>query len=184
MALVGTVSGSNNTQSTAVSGTLVISRARAGIFPAIPPDTILFVSGNISGSEKTVIGGDLLVSGSNNMGFVTERLLTSNGGITTINFDLSQQGIFYVKGPTGDFTANFTSVPADNNRIITPTVIVSQSATGYRVSGVSVGGSSLTLNWANGVTPTATANKHDVFGFSLIRSGSTWTALGQLSTYG
>jgi hypothetical protein len=34
------------------------------------------------------------------------------------------------------------------------------------------------------VTPTGTARKQDVFGFSLIRSGSTWKVLGQMSTYG
>jgi hypothetical protein len=49
---------------------------------------------------------------------------------------------------------------------------------------VQIDSSPATINWANGVTPTGTANKQDVFGFSLIRSGSAWKVLGQMSTYG
>jgi hypothetical protein len=40
------------------------------------------------------------------------------------------------------------------------------------------------INWSTGITPTGTANKQDVFGFSLIRSGSAWKILGQMSSYG
>jgi len=63
LALVGTISGSNGTSSTAVSGTLVIANVSTN-FPQIASDTVLFVSGAIGGVSKTAIGGDLVVSGS------------------------------------------------------------------------------------------------------------------------
>ena len=147
----------------------------------------LFVSGSILTSGSIFIAGDLAVTGSTNVGVVVENLINSVGSTGTVAFDTSKQGIFYVNGPTGDITANFTNVPTANLRVITPTVILSQSAsptTARIVSIVQVDGSAQTINWANGTTPTGTAGKQDVFGFSLIRSGSAWKVLGQMSTYG
>jgi hypothetical protein len=111
-------------------------------------------------------------------------MTNSNGSTGTVSFNLVSQSIFYVNSPAGDITANFTSVPTANNRILTPTVILSQSATARIVSAVQVDGAAQTINWSNGVAPTGTAGKQDVFGFSLIRSGSAWKVLGQMSTYG
>ena len=183
MALVGTISGSNGTSNTAVTGTLVIANT-AGTFPQIASDTVLFVSGNIGGVSKSVIGGDLVISGSTSLGTTVERILTSTGGTGTVSFDTTFNSIFYVNGPSGDITANFTNVPTANNRVLTPTVILSQSATARIVRAVQIDTVAQTINWANGTTPTGTAGKQDVFGFSLIRSGSAWKVLGQMSTYG
>ena len=128
--------------------------------------------------------GDVGVAGRAGLGGITERMTNSNGSTGTVSFNLVNQSIFYVNSPAGDITANFTSVPTGNNRIHTPTVILSQSATARIVSAVQVDGAAQTINWSNGVAPTGTAGKQDVFGFSLIRSGSAWKVLGQMSTYG
>jgi hypothetical protein len=142
---------------------------------------------NIGGSTTTgSISGDLTVSGRSNLGTVVENILTSNGGTGTVAFSLSGQSVFYAKAPTGNITANFTNVPATSGKVISTTVILSQSSPAYIVSAVQIDGVAQTLNWVNGTVPSGTANKHDVFGFSLIRSGSipTWVVLGQMSTYG
>ena len=211
MALIGTISGSNGTSNTAVTGTLVIANT-ASSFPVITSDAVLFVSGSVGGTSKSVFGGDLVVSGNidgksgfslssatstgsfsgdlgvagrTTLGGVTERMSHTQGG-STLTCDMIGQSIFYLNKPSGGVTANFTNVPTTDNRIITPTVILSQSSpTAYIVSTVQVDGASQTpINWANGTTPTGTAGKQDVFGFSLIRSGSAWKVLGQMSTYG
>ena len=132
----------------------------------------------------TEVSGTLLVSGTINMGNITERLVNSNASTGIVTLDLAQQGIFYVNAPAADITANFTATPTTNLRVITPTVILSQSTTARIVSGCQIDGTWQTINWANGTVPTGTAGKQDVFGFSLIRSGSAWKVLGQLSTYG
>lgn len=146
---------------------------------------------NVGGITTTSsYAGDIAVAGRTNVTTVVERIATSNGGTGTVSFDLGVQGIFYVNNPTGNITANFTNVPTTTSRVITPTVILSQSigATRPIVSAVQVNGSSQTIDWANGVTPTGNSGKQDVFGFSLIRSGSggsaVWKVLGQMSTYG
>lgn len=131
------------------------------------------------------VSGSFVVSGSTTFGSTVERLITSTGGTGTVTFDTTFGSIFYVNNPSGDVLANFTNVPtANNNRVVTTTVILSQSATARIVNGVQVNGTSGSILWANKVTPTGTVNQQDVFGFSLIRSGSIWTILGQMSTYG
>ena len=145
----------------------------------------LFVSGSILTSGSIFISGNLTVTGSTNVGVVVENLINSVGSTGTVAFDTSKQGIFYVNGPTGGITANFTNVPTTNFKVITPTVILSQSATTPQtITAVQIDSAPQTLNWANNTTPTVTAGKQDVFGFSLIRSGSAWKVLGQMSTYG
>jgi len=130
------------------------------------------------------LSGSLVISGTTTIGTTVERLQNSVGGTGTIGFDTTFSSVFYVNGPTGDILANFTNVPTTNNRVLTPTVILSQSATPRVISGVQINGTSGSILWANRTTPVGTANQQDVFGFSLIRSGSIWTVLGQMSTYG
>ena len=209
MALIGTISGSNGTSNTAVTGTLVIANT-ASSFPVITSDAVLFVSGSVGGTSKSVFGGDLVVSGNidgksgfslssatstgsfsgdlgvagrTTLGGVTERMSHTQGG-STLTCDMISQSIFYLNKPSGNVTANFTNVPTTNDRVYTPTVILSQSSPAYIVSVVQVGGVGQTINWANNVTPIGVANKQDVFGFSLIRSGSAYKVLGQMSSFG
>ena len=209
MALVGTISGSNGTSNTAVTGTLVIANT-ASSFPVITSDAVLFVSGSVGGTSKSVFGGDLVVSGNidgksgfslssatstgsfsgdlgvagrTTLGGVSERMSHTQGG-STLTCDMIGQSIFYLNKPSGNVTANFTNVPTTNDRVYTPTVILSQSSPAYIVSVVQVDGVGQTINWSSGITPTGNASKQDVFGFSLIRSGSAYKVLGQMSTYG
>jgi len=160
-----------NLLTTALTGTLNIGTLANAIV----------VGGTTTTSSFT---GSIQVDGRSTLSSVTEKLVPSVGGTGTVAYDLSLASIFYANGPTGDITANFTNVPTTNNRILTPTVILSQSATPRIVSIVQIDTVAQTINWANGTTPTGTANKQDVFGFSLIRSGSAWKVLGQMSTYG
>lgn len=130
------------------------------------------------------LSGSLVVSGSTTLGVTSERMTHYQSTGSNITFDMLLNGIFYVNNPTAGINANFTNAPVTGNRIITPTVILSQSATPQPISTVLIDGASQVINWSNGTTPTPTANKQDVYGFSLIRSGSAWKVLGQLSTYG
>ncbi len=153
----------------------------AGTFNFVSTAGVVNVGGATTTSSFT---GDIGVSGRTNVATVVERLVNSNGGTGTVAFDLSSQGIFYVNNPAGNITANFTGVPVTNNRVLTPTIILSQSATARIVNAVQIDTVAQTINWANNVVPTGNSNKQDVFGFSLIRSGSAWKVLGQMSTFG
>lgn len=67
MALVGTISGSNGTSTTAISGSLIIADAPASKFPSLAPGVKLFVSGAKSSigadAPAAIFGGDTFVSG-------------------------------------------------------------------------------------------------------------------------
>lgn len=171
------------------SGTLQL--LGAGYTSIIGSDTLLFVSGN-QGSKGTaftrgtsVFAGDIQISGTTHLGTVAENYVNSSSVGSTLNFDLTNQSLFYINNATANITANFTNVPTFSDRMVSANLVVSQSAATARiVSAVQVAGVSQTINWANGVTPTGNTSKHDIFGFSLIRSGSVWVVLGQMSTYG
>lgn len=140
---------------------------------------------NIGGITSTgSFPGELRSDGNFNVGLVSERLFNSSSAGGTMSFNVGAQTIFYVNNPTSDITANFTSVPVTNLRVITPTVILSQSATPRNVTAVQIDGVGQPINWAGGSSPTVTANRQEVFGFSLIRSGSAWKVLGQMTSYG
>lgn len=65
MALVGNISGSNQSNSViGISGSVIFANRPDAEFPALPPDASFFVSGSTGGVDKAVFGGDLVVSGS------------------------------------------------------------------------------------------------------------------------
>jgi hypothetical protein len=67
MALIGTISGSNGTSTTAISGSLIIADEPLSRFPALASGVKLFVSGNKtplgSDTPNSIFGGDTFVSG-------------------------------------------------------------------------------------------------------------------------
>ena len=67
MALVGTVSGSNGTSTTAISGSLIIADEPLARFPSLASGVKFFVSGAKtsvgSDNPSSVFGGDTFVSG-------------------------------------------------------------------------------------------------------------------------
>lgn len=84
--LIGKISGSNGTSNTAVIGTLVIANTSKVSLPDIPADAVLFVSGNISGSSKSVFGGDVVISGT-----------LAGGSPLKINSDIGLTGSIRIK---------------------------------------------------------------------------------------
>ena len=141
---------------------------------------------NFGGSITTSsFQGEVIAGAKTFISSVTEKLTHTSSAGSTVNFDLRNNNIFYVTNPiTANITANFINTPTTPDRVITPTIILSQSATARIVNGIQVDGASGSILWANNVVPTGNANKQDVFGFSLIRSGTVLIALGQMSTYG
>jgi hypothetical protein len=161
-----------NLLNTALTGTLNVSALASTI--------------NFGGSITTSsFQGEVIAGAKTLISSVTEKLTHTSSAGSTVNFDLRNNNIFYVTNPiTANITANFINTQTTSDRVITPTIILSQSATARIVNGIQVNSASGSILWANNVVPTGNANKQDVFGFSLIRSGTVWIALGQMSTYG
>jgi len=172
-----------NTSAGAVTPTKTFRLTNSGTFEIVN-STYSSTIYTLDDAGNVVIGGGLNATTSTVLGKISERITMSSAGNGSVTFDTTNNSIFYNNGPTANITANFTNVSTTADRAISVTVILSQSATARIVNAVQINSISNTINWANGVIPTGNANKHDIFGFSLIRSGSTWVTLGQMSTYG
>ena len=146
----------------------------------------LLVSGGAGISGNLNIGADLGISGLTTLTFTSEKLntKTSAGSAGTVTHDLSTGSVFYHSSISNNFTANFTNVPTTNDRALGVTLILAQGVTPYMANALQIDGTTQTIKWVNNSTPTGTASKVDIVGFSLIRTGSAWTVLGQYSTYG
>ena len=146
----------------------------------------LVVTGGVGIGGTLNIGADLGISGLTTLTFTSEKLntKTSAGSAGTVTHDLSTGSVFYHSSISNNFTANFTNVPTTNDRALGATLILAQGVTPYMANILQIDGTAQTIKWVNNTTPTGTASKVDIVGFSFIRTGSAWTVLGQYSTYG
>ena len=144
----------------------------------------LVVSGGVGIGGTLNVGADLGISGLTTLTYTSEKLNTKTSATGTVTHDLSTGSVFYHSSISNNFTANFTNVPTTNDRALGVTLILAQGGTPYMSTALQIDGSAQTIKWVNNITPTGTANKVDIVGFSLIRTGSAWTVLGQYSTYG
>jgi hypothetical protein len=137
-------------------------------------------------SSLTSIGSltSLTVSGTTTLQQSTEVLNTKTSATGTVTHDFSTGAIFYHSSISANFTANITNVPTTNNRTIVVSLILAQGVTARIPSAVQIDGSAQTIKWQDNTVPTGNASKVDIVSFSLIRTGSAWTVLGGLSTYG
>ena len=144
----------------------------------------LVVTGGVGIGGTLNVGADLGISGLTTLTYTSEKLNTKTSATGTVTHDLSTGSVFYHSSISNNFTANFTNVPTTNDRALGVTLILAQGGTPYMSTALQIDGSAQTIKWVNNITPTGTANKVDIVGFSLIRTGSAWTVLGQYSTYG
>jgi hypothetical protein len=144
----------------------------------------LIVAGGVGIGGTLNVGADLSISGLTTLTYTSEKLNTKTSATGTVTHDLSTGSVFYHSSISNNFTANFTNVPTTNDRAIGVTLVLAQGVTPYMSTALQIDGSAQTIKWVNNSTPTGTASKVDIVGFSLIRTGSAWTVLGQYSTYG
>jgi hypothetical protein len=144
----------------------------------------LIVAGGVGIGGTLNIGADLSISGLTTLTYTSEKLNTKTSATGTVTHDLSTGSVFYHSSISNNFTANITNVPTTNDRAIGVTLVLAQGVTPYMSTALQIDGSAQTIKWVNNSTPTGTASKVDIVGFSLIRTGSAWTVLGQYSTYG
>jgi hypothetical protein len=103
---------------------------------------------------------------------------------TPYTIDWSLGAIHYLTTIPSNLTVNITNLPTTANRNYVVSIYLVQGVTPYFVNALQIAGSATTIRWAGGSAPTATASRVELEAFSLYYSGSAWTALGQLSSFG
>ena len=107
--------------------------------------------------------------------------ISATAATGTINYDLSTQSILYY---TSNASANWTvNIRGDSGttlnsmmstgQSVTMTFLVTQGATAYYNSAVTIDGSSITPKWLGGSAPTSgNASGVDVYTYTVIKTGS------------
>jgi sugar lactone lactonase YvrE len=103
---------------------------------------------------------------------------------TPYTIDWTLGAIHYLSTIPSNLTVNITNLPTTANRNYVVSIYLVQGATPYYVNALQIAGSATTIRWAGATAPTATANRVELQSFSLYYSGSAWTALSQLSSFG
>jgi hypothetical protein len=108
---------------------------------------------------------------------------TISANAATLNFNNS--AIFALDSNSANITANFTNIPGTAGQTISTTLIITQGATAYIPSAVTInGGGSVTPKWQGGTVPTAVINRVNIVSFTFICTATnTWTVIGSLVDY-
>ena len=169
---------------TSQSGSVVIHAygTDSGEGVSITGQTVNIFGAVIANSDLTVME-NFTVSETMSFQQTTEKVNTSSITSNIMTCDYTTGAIYYQStNPSANFTVNFTNVPTTDDKAITFTIFVTQGATGYIPSTLQIDGSAQTIKWAQGTQPTPTANKIDIFSFTLIRLSSSWTVFGNANT--
>jgi hypothetical protein len=111
----------------------------------------------------------------------------------TINFDLTTQSVlYYTTDASGNFTVNFRGSSGTSldtvmatGESMSATFIVTNGATAYYNSAVTIDGSSVTPKWQGGTAPTSgDASALDVYTYVIVKTGSaTFTVLASVTKF-
>ena len=142
---------------------------------------------SVATSKFTVdaTSGDIVTSGVTTLKVTSEIFEVKTGATGVVVHDFNTASIFHHSSMSANFTANFTNVPTTGPRTYVATLILEQGATARFPTVIQVNGVTQTVNWANGVVPTGTANKKEIVSFTFARFFSgTITVLGNYISYG
>ena len=170
-------SGSSYTLPTASTSTL------GGV--KVDGSSITINNGVISAAAQGGSYSNITLSGTTTVQEIQEVIQTKSGATGIVTHDYSTGAIFYHTGVVSSFTVNATNVPTTSNRTTTLTLIIQQGSTNYIPSGFQINGTSYSISWSGGITPSGVANKINYVTFFIINIGGTFVAVnGQLSSYG
>jgi hypothetical protein len=126
----------------------------------------------------------IVLNGLTTLETTSEKLNTLTGTTGTVDHDLNDGAVFNHTNLVSDFTVNFTNVPTTDDRTISAVLILNQSTTAYIPTALEIDGVSQTIKWQGASAPTGNASQVDIVSFTLIRSSSAWSVIGNLTTYG
>jgi hypothetical protein len=149
---------------------------------ALTTTGLLTSSGGITNTGVLTQSGGAVFTGTTDMQEMRETVVDVTLASNVGTLDWTAGNIYYIAtAPSANMTFNVTNVPTDTSRMMTINVLVTQGSTGYIPSTFQIGGSSQTIRWAGGSTPTPTssAGKIDIFAFTLHRTtAGAWIVYG------
>lgn len=164
-------------------------------YPSVSGYTLVSTTGGVLSWSVPVTGlptqtnnvGRILTTDGTSASWITpasSRLKLLTGATGTVSHTFSDGPIWRHSSISANFVANFTGVPATEGTVLTITLQLVQGVTPYMPTAVQVEGVSAgSILWFGGVS-SGNASKTNVVIFTLVRSASTWTVLGEVKSYG
>ena len=114
-----------------------------------------------------------------------EKYSVLTGATGTVVHDCANGKMFHHTTPAANWTANFTNLNLNQYKFSTSVgMVITQGGTAYIPNVVQIGGAAKTIIWQGNSAPTGTANGTDAVSFTIMRDGSTYIVLGQLTSFG
>lgn len=165
-----------NTGTLTVSNTLALGSSSLTGNPTITGNPTFSGTPAFTGSP-TFTGTPVFTGGIRVQEMIEDvQQVTASGNLVYVGYD--NANIWYVTTDGQDFGISIYNAPTDNDRIFTVNFIVNQGGTAYKPNAFTINSVSQTLRWAAGVTPVPTANKIDIFSFTIARIGGNYIVLG------
>lgn len=140
----------------------------------ISHDTSPSLGGNLDTNSKNITGGLKLSDNG-----IIESFLTSSGAASTVNLSALVSHSLFLSSAFNNKTLNVTNLSLSSAQGTNITAIWNQGSTPYMITALNVNGSSTTINWQGGSTPSGTANGVDIISFTIYYTGSSYIVTGQ-----
>ena len=169
-----------STQATALTGILPIANGGTGA------STLAGANLPVTNVANTFTGLQTFAGTSSNADVKTSNILetatiSATAATGTINFDTTTQSVlYYTTNASGNFTVNFRGSSGTTQNTImatgeslSATFLVTNGATAYYNSAVTIDGTSVTPKWQGGTAPTSgNASSIDSYTYVIIKTGS------------
>lgn len=169
----------NGTASTAINNGALVVAGGAGFGGAVYVGGVLNLGGGLAVSGSVDLSANTLT-----LGPISEKVYSITNAQTAVTHDWAQSTIFYHTNIQGNFIADIINVPTTASRTVSVVLVLEQGVTPYIVNGFRINSVTQTIKWQTGSAPVGTTSGVDVVTFSMIRTSTSWTVLGQLVSFG
>ena len=140
---------------------------------------------NVTNESKATMFTSPTFTGTVTMQQSVELFTSPSISANAVTLNFNNGAIFALGSNAANITANFTNIPGTAGQTISTTLIITQGATAYIPSAITInGGGSVTPKWQGGSAPSGTANRVDIVSFTFVCTATnTWTTIGSLTDY-
>lgn len=134
----------------------------------------------------TSIEVDTLIQNNSAIRSSSDIAISFSNPVGTVIHDCSQSSVFYHSNLTTNFSVNFTNIPTLTEQTYTKnfSLILNQGNIAYTINSVALEGSTVTVKWANNVSPLGSPSAIDIITITIIYNPITPIVIGSFTSFG
>jgi len=170
------------------TGTLNIYYAPESVWLAysggVPPTPATL--NNVTNESKATMFSSPTFTGTVTLQATSETYTAATIVSQAVTLNYNGGAIFSLPSSTANITVNFVNIPVGQYIATAVSLIITQGSIAYIPNNLTLNGTAQTILWQNQVPPVATPFKTELVTLVFIgtASSTTWTVLGNLTTYG